>query len=86
MTTNNESKSEKQAETAATAEAPDTELTEEQLDEVAGGVAFLKGTIASESEASPQVAGSRGGPNQLAAKTGTTLGCWETYTVHISGC
>jgi hypothetical protein len=62
-----------------------SELKDEQLDNVSGGAAFLRGAIV---QAQPATAtlGEQGGGGQLAAKSATTLECWETCTIYISGC
>jgi hypothetical protein len=62
-----------------------SELKDEQLDKVSGGATFLRGSIV---QAQPATAtlGGQGGGGQLAANSATTLECWETCTIYISGC
>jgi hypothetical protein len=65
----------------------ESELDEAQLEEVTGGTAgagFLQGPIVTQQRAVAQLPS--GGGNQLAARSATTLECWEDCTVHISGC
>jgi len=65
----------------------ESELDDAQLDEVTGGTAgveFIKGPIVDQQRAVAQLPS--GGGTQLAAQSLTTLECWESCTVHISGC
>jgi bacteriocin-like protein len=67
------------------------ELDDKELEDIVGGAAsFLGGDILaaelSNSSVGELPGGVKGLPNLAAAKSETTLGCWENCTKRISGC